>query len=184
MDLHEMIKEARLGDAAAQKCLFEKLTAKMLMLCRRYVKSYQDAEELMLDGFLKVFKNLGSFKYQGDDLFVGWVKKIMINECLMFMRKTNLLVIAAESIPDDIHLEEEALNNLSASEIFELITQLPPGYRIIFNLYEIDGMTHKEISTLLGISEGTSKSQLSKGKKLLQKMLLQNQNSYVNRKTP
>ena len=63
MDLHEMIKEAKLGDAAAQKCLFEKLTAKMLMLCRRYVKSYQDAEELMLDGFLKMFKNLGSFKY-------------------------------------------------------------------------------------------------------------------------
>lgn len=183
MDLHEMIKEAKLGNAAAQKCLFEKLTARMLMLCKRYVKSHQDAEELMLDGFYKMFKSLTSFKYQGDESFVAWVKKIMINECLMFMRKTNLLVIAAESIQDDIHLEEEALNKLSASEIFELITQLPPGYRIIFNLYEVDGMAHKEIAKLLGISEGTSKSQLSKGKRLLQKMLLQNQNMYANRKT-
>ncbi len=183
MDISELIKEAKQGSSAAQKCLFDLLADKLLMICRRYVKRPEDAEEIMLDGFYKFFKNLSSFNYQGEAALFVWMKKIMINECLMFLRKKNGFNIVSDSDVPDIPLEEEALNNLSAAEIFNIVIQLPVGYRTVFNLYEIEGMPHKEIALLLGISEGTSKSQLSKSKVLLQKMLLQKGINYVNRKS-
>jgi RNA polymerase sigma-70 factor (ECF subfamily) len=184
MSLPELIKEAKQGSAAAQKCLFDQFADKMMMVCRRYVKSIQDAEELMLDGFYKFFKNLHAFHYQGDASLYAWLKKIMINECLMFLRKKSVFTMVSETAAEELSLQEEAFNNLSAAEIFNLIVQLPVGYRTIFNLYAVEGMSHKEIADLLGIAEGTSKSQLSKAKTLLQKMLLQNQTDYVARKTP
>ena len=183
MNILELIKEANKGSAAAQKCLFDKLSAKMLMLCRRYVKNRQDAEEILLDGFYKFFKNLSTFVFQGDDTLHAWLKKIMVNECLMFLRKKNVFTMATEVEAADLPLEEEALNNLSANDIFTMILQLPVGYRTVFNLYVIEGYEHKEIARMLGISEGTSRSQLSKAKALLQKILLQKGNDYVKRKT-
>ena len=183
METSELIKEAKQGSAAAQKCLFDQLSEKMLVICRRYVKSNEDAEELMLDGFYKFFKKISSFNYQGDAALYGWLKRIMINECLMFLRKKNVFNIVTDTAAEDIPLQEEALNNLSAGEIFNLIVQLPVGYRTVFNLHVIEGMTHTEIASLLGIAEGTSKSQFSKAKILLQKLLLQNNTEYVKRKT-
>ena len=154
-----------------------------MLVCRRYVKSPEDAEELMLDGFYKFFKKLSSFHYQGEAPLYVWLKKIMINECLMMLRKKNVFTIVIESDAEDIPLEAEALNNLSAKEIFDLIVQLPVGYRTVFNLYVIEGMDHKEIAALMGIAEGTSKSQLSKARSLLQKKLSQNGTRYVKRKS-
>ena len=136
------------------------------MICGRYVKNREDAEEIMLDGFYKFFKNLSSFNFQGDAALFAWIKKIMINECLMFLRKKTVFNIVSDSVAEEVSLEEEALNNLSAAEIFGLVIRLPVGYRTVFNLFEIEGMAHKEIASLLGISEGTSKSQLSKSKAL------------------
>src|ERR1017187_3404606 len=183
METSELIKEAKQGSVAAQKCLFDRLAEKMLMIRRRYVKTSEDAEELMLDGFYKFFKKISSFSYQGDAALYGWLKKIMINECLMFLRKKNVFDIVTEANIEEIPLQEEALNNLSANEIFKMIVQLPVGYRTVFNLYVIEGMAHKEVAALLNISEGTSKSQLSKAKVLLQKMLLQNDMDYDKRKS-
>ena len=183
MDVSELIKEARQGSAASQKCLFDLLSDKMMLICRRYLKSREDAEEALLDGFYKFFKNLSAFHYQGDSALHVWLKKTMINECLMMLRKKNVFTIVIESSAEDIPLEEEALNNLSAKEIFDLIVQLPVGYRTVFNLYVIEGMDHKEIAGLMGIAEGTSKSQLSKAKSLLQKKLLQNGTAYIKRKS-
>jgi RNA polymerase sigma factor (sigma-70 family) len=183
METAELIKETKQGSSAAQRYLFDQLSAKMLMICRRYVKNEEDAEELMLDGFYKFFKKISSFNYQGDAALYGWLKRIMINECLMFLRKKNVFTIVTEAEVEDLALPEEALNNLSANEIFNLIVQLPVGYRTVFNLYVIEGMPHKEVAELLSISEGTSKSQLSKAKVLLQKMLLQNDMDYVKRQT-
>ncbi len=183
METSELIKEAKQGSAAAQKCLFDQLAEKMLVICRRYVKSNEDAEELMLDGFYKFFKKIAPFNYQGDAALYIWLKKIMINECLMFLRKKSVFTIVTEANVEEIPLQEEALNNLSANEIFKMIVQLPVGYRTVFNLYVIEGMPHKEVAALLNISEGTSKSQLSKAKVLLQKMLLQNDMDYDKRKT-
>ncbi|MEO8762913.1 MAG: sigma-70 family RNA polymerase sigma factor [Ginsengibacter sp.] len=183
METSELIKEAKQGSAAAQKCLFDLLSAKMLLICRRYVKNSEDAEELLLDGFYKFFNKLPSFNYQGDAALYMWLKKIMINECLMFLRKKNVFNIVTEATAEEIPLQEEALNNLSAAEIFNLIVQLPVGYRTVFNLYVIEGMQHGEIATVMGITEGTSKSQFSKAKILLQKLLLQNKTEYVKRKS-
>lgn len=173
MDISTLVREAKEGSTAAQKCLFDQLSDKMSLVCRRYVKKREDAEEILLDGFYKFFKNLPAFTYQGDASLVAWLKKIMVNECLMFLRKKNLFVLVSETEAEEMQLQEEAMDNLSANEIFNLIIQLPVGYRTVFNLYEIEGMGHKEVAALMGISEGTSKSQLSKAKSLLQKMLLQ-----------
>ncbi|MEO6316161.1 MAG: sigma-70 family RNA polymerase sigma factor [Chitinophagaceae bacterium] len=183
MEIAKLVKEAKQGSTAAQKCLFDQLSDKMLLLCRRYVKNREDAEELLLDGFYKFFKNLPSFNYQGDPALYAWLKRIMVNECLMFLRKKNAFSMVTESAGEEMALEEAALNNLSAAEIFNMIVQLPVGYRTVFNLYAVEGMTHGEIACALGISEGTSKSQLSKARSLLQKMLAQKGTEYGKRKT-
>lgn len=183
METSELIKEAKHGSTAAQKYLFDQWAEKMHLICRRYVKSPEDAEELLLDGFYKFFKKINSFTYKSDAALYMWLKKIMINECLMFLRKKNVFTIVTEASVQEMHLQKDALDKLSANEIFNLIIQLPVGYRTVFNLYVIEGMQHKEVATLLNISEGTSKSQLSKAKVLLQKMLLQNDMDYDKRKT-
>jgi RNA polymerase sigma-70 factor (ECF subfamily) len=154
----------------------------MILLCRRYVKNAEDAEEVLLDGFYKFFKNMPAFHYQGEAAMMAWLKKIMVNECLMLLRKKNVFTIVTESSAEELPLEAEALDQLSAKEIFDLIVQLPVGYRTVFNLFEIEGRDHKEIAGLLGITEGTSKSQLSKAKSLLQKNLLKNGTGYIKRK--
>ena len=149
------------------------------MLCRRYVKSQEDAEERMLDGFYKFFKTLPKFQYLSDAALHAWLKKTMVNECLMQLRKKNVFNIVSESMASELSLEEDMLDELSAEEIFNLVVQLPLGYRTVFNLYVIEGFDHKEIAGILNISEGTSKSQLSKSKGLLQKMLLSKGNEHA-----
>jgi RNA polymerase sigma-70 factor (ECF subfamily) len=183
MNTSELVKEAKHGSTAAQKCLFDQFAEKMLLVCQRYVKSPQDAEELLLDGFYKFFTKISSFTFQGDAALYAWLKRIMINECLMFLRAKNVFTIVTEATAEELPLQEEALDNLSAEEIFKLIVQLPVGYRTVFNLYAIEGMNHGEIAEMLNISEGTSRSQFSKAKILLQKLLLQNDIRYVKRKS-
>lgn len=178
-----LIKDAKQQSAAAQKCLFDLFADKMLMTCRRYLKNNEDAEEILLDGFCKFFKGLDSFNYHNDAALHAWVKQIMVNECLMFLRKKNVFSIVTEADAEDATIAESVFSNLSAAEIFNLIVQLPVGYRTVFNLYVIEGENHKTIASLLNISEGTSKSQLSKGRILLQKMLLQKGIEYVATKT-
>ncbi len=183
MTTAQLINEAKHERAAAQKALFHLLADKMMLLCRRYVKNSEDAEEVLLDGFAKFFKNLKAFNYIDEARLYAWVKKIMINECLMLLRRKNVFIMVSEAAAEAVELEETALNTLSAKEIFELIVQLPVGYRTVFNLYEIEGMDHKEIAALLGIAEGTSKSQLSKAKSLLQKKLEQKGAGYGKQKS-
>lgn len=183
MNTSNLIKEAKQGSVAAEKCIFDQLAGKMLLVCQRYVKNPQDAEEVLLTGFYKFFKKISSFNYQGDAALYAWIKRIMINECLMFLRAKNVFTIVTESVSQEIPLPEEALDRLSAEEIFKLIIQLPVGYRTVFNLHVIEGMTHVEIAALLKISEGTSRSQFSKAKMLLQKLLAENDITYVKRRS-
>jgi len=183
MNISEQIHDARCGSAAAQKALFDHLADPMMALCCRYLKNREDAEEVLLDGFYKFFSHLKAFRYQGEAALYAWLKRIMINECLMFLRRRHAFSVVSEKTVEDLALNVEPLAELSAAEIFELIVQLPVGYRTVFNLHVIEGMEHREIARLLGISEGTSKSQLSKARLLLQKMLLQNGINYVKRNT-
>lgn len=182
MEVPELIREAKQGNANAQQSLFDRYADGMELVCRRYVKNREDAEELLLNGFYKFFKGLHSFHYKGEAALYVWLKKTMINECLMFLRKKTMFTVVAETDAEELMMEEDPLNNISANEIFNLIIRLPVGYRTIFNLYAIEGMSHVEIAALLGIAEGTSKSQFSKARTLLQKMLTQNETTYVTRK--
>lgn len=173
MELAQLVKEASNGSPAAQKYLFDLLSDRMLWLCKRYMRDHTEAEEVLLDGFFKFFKGLNHFQYQHEAALHSWLRKIMVNECLMALRKRHLFVLVSDTEAELIPWKEEALDRLSAQEILHLIAQLPIGYKTVFNLYELEGFTHREIAEVLDISEGTSKSQLSKAKNLLQKMLMQ-----------
>lgn len=181
MDLHQLIKECKKGSVTAQKYLFDRFAKQMFIVCRRYMKNDETAEEQLMNGFLKFFQTIERFEYLNEASTVAWIKKLMVNECLMELRKnSSFLKVATDELPE-VAEDEAALHQLSAAEIFKLITQLPPGYRTVFNLFEAEGYTHKEIAAMLGISEGTSKSQLSKAKQMLQQLLHQ-QNSFYARK--
>lgn len=135
---------------------------------RRYTKSTEEAEEILSNGFIKVFKNIKQYESKGS--FEGWVRKIIVNEAINYIRyKKNLFV---ETNQEWFEIGHEDLNQKNdAQEILSLIDALPIGYKTVFNLYAIEGYPHKEIAELLGISEGTSKSQLSKARNLLQQRI-------------
>jgi len=182
MNISEQIEDARSGNAAAQKVLFNRLADPMMALCCRYVKNREDAEEILLDGFFKFFSRLSEFKYQGEAALFAWVRQIMVNECLMFLRRRHSFAIVSEAEAGEIAGEEGLPPDLSAEEIIGLIVRLPVGYRTVFNLHIIEGMEHAGIAGLLGIAEGTSKSQLHKARVLLRKMLRQKGVRYEQRK--
>ncbi len=183
MELQQLLKECKKKSVTAQKYLFDHYAISMFLVCRRYLKSDETAEEVMMNGFLKFFNSLDQFRYVNEPATVGWLKKIMVNECLMQLRSHNsYLQVAVDDIPE-IFLDEEVIGRMSAEEILKSITQLPVGYRTVFNLFEIENYSHKEIAQLLGIAEGTSKSQLNKAKNLLQQLLIKQDSEYANRKT-
>ncbi len=140
------------------------------MVCMRYVKSLPDAEEMMLNGFYNFFKTIDRFIYSGQGSIGGWLKKIMVNECLMHLRKKGLKLVIETGAGDAV-VDDGIISRMNANEIYKLVMTLPEGYRTVFNLYVIEGYTHREIAAMLGVNEGTSKSQLSKARMQLQKMI-------------
>jgi RNA polymerase sigma factor (sigma-70 family) len=168
----QLITACQAQDRMAQKQLYEALAPRMLGVCRRYVTGKEDAEDVLIEAFFKVFDNIG--RYEGKGSFEGWVRRIVVNEALMFLRKKQLLTVE----PDEQtfnkieHAEPENIEHqLAAKDILMLLEKLPTGYRTIFNLYVIEGFKHQEIADLLGISINTSKSQLILAKDRLQKMV-------------
>ncbi|MBD0278575.1 MAG: sigma-70 family RNA polymerase sigma factor [Flavisolibacter sp.] len=141
----------------------------MFMVCQRYAKNREEAEEILQEGFMKVFEFIHQFKFAGS--FEGWMRKIMVNCALQkYRNKTNLrLVISIETITTEQPDNEEILSRLGTKELLDMVQQLPPGYRMVFNLYVFEGMKHREIAECLGISEGTSKSNLSDARAILQR---------------
>ena len=183
MNLYQLLNECRRHSVTAQRYLFDHYAKSMFLVCRRYVRTDQVAEEMLMNGFLKFFSSLDRFQYHNEIATQSWLKKIMVNECLMWLRDQNsFLLVAQEEIEGEV-IEEDITSRISAAEIFNLITQLPTGYRTIFNLYVLEDMSHKEIAEALGISEGTSKSQLSKARRLLQQLINKNNQEHGNRKT-
>lgn len=164
-----LIKKASEQNREAQKQLFEQYSPKMLGVCRQYVKDIHHAEDLMLSGFLKVFTKLHSYKGEGS--FEGWVRRIIVNTCLTYLNKKNPIQLTDEEFLFD-KVATESLENTSVEDIQKLIDKLPEGYKLVFNLYAIEGYKHSEISKKLNISEGTSKSQLFKARKWLQNSYL------------
>ena len=165
----QLIKRAIKNNREAQHILYELHAPKMLSVCRYYIKDVQQAEEAMLNGFFKVFKNLKSYKAEGS--FEGWVRRIMIRESISFLRNQKHIEFSVE----DIEVNEDYSNNIKTeievNQIQQVIDQLPEGYRMIFVMYAIEGYKHYEIAEMLNISEGTSKSQLFKARQILQQQI-------------
>ena len=162
------------GDSQAQKIIYERFAENMFRHCYRYVKNEQDAEDVLVNGFLKVYDNLEKFEYRGERSLQAWVKRIMINESLMFLRKNRKINFVDSEVLVNIGTHETVNAQMAAEEIYALVLKLPTGYRTVFNLYVIEGFSHKEIANQLGITENTSKSQLSKGKAMLRRVLEKN----------
>lgn len=165
----ELIQGCRSGDRKSQKWLYEKYNARFFGVCKRYLKNIESAEDALVKGFLKIFDNINS--YEGKGNFEGWMYKIMVNECLMELRKKNDFTIYLESSNIQPRKEATALESLYEQDILKLLDYLPTGCRTIFNLYVIEGYKHSEIAKKLSISEGTSKSQLNLAKEKLKVML-------------
>ncbi|MBL7825384.1 MAG: RNA polymerase sigma factor [Saprospiraceae bacterium] len=170
MDIEGIIKRLREQDRTAQKQLYERYSPLMFSVCRRYLRSREDAEEALISGFFKVYAQIDGFSNLGS--FEGWMRRIMVNECLMILRRSQPLVFPGEEHhfpeqPDSFSIEAD----ISAREIMELLEQLPPGYRTVFNLYVLEGFKHHEIAETLGISINTSKSQLVLAKEKLRNLL-------------
>ena len=167
-----LIKRASTGSRDAQKKIYEMHSPKMLSVCRQYIKDFHHAEEVMLNGFFKVFQHLDSFKSEGS--FEGWIRKIMVRESISFLRQYKKL-----QFQEDLGYESvESINNINSemdvADIQSLIDNLPEGYRMVFVLYAIEGYKHQEIAKMLDINEGTSKSQLFKARKMLQDQIKNN----------
>jgi len=160
-----LIKKAISNNREAQKQLFEQYSPKMLGVCRQYVKDLHHAEDLLLQGFLKVFTNLHKFKHEGS--FEGWIRRIMVNNCISYLRKKNRIDLSDEDYLFN-DSATESLESTTVEDIQKLIDQLPEGYKMVFNLFAIEGYKHSEIAQQLNISESTSKSQLFKARKMLQ----------------
>ncbi len=169
MDHKKLIEACRRQDRKAQRALYEKYSPQMFGVCKRYVKNKEDAEDVLLEAFFKVFTNIHQFK--GDGSFEGWIRRIVINESLMFLRKKHNFHIRVELTQVDAQTPTTAIDKLEAEDIIYFMDQLPTGYRTIFNLYVVEGYKHREIAELLGISINTSKSQLILAKKRLRTLL-------------
>mgnify|MGYP003558012058 FL=1 len=159
----ETIRLAVENNRQAQQMIYAKYAPKMLSVCRQYIKDIQFAEDLMITSFMKVFVNLEKFENKGS--FEGWMRRIMINECISYIRVHKKVSF----LEDEFYAEtgfDASESNYNVDEIQFMIDNLPEGYKLIFNLFAIEGYKHQEIATMLNISEGTSKSQLFQARKM------------------
>ena len=171
----QIIEDCIVGKRSAQKKLYETYAPRMLSVCMRYCRKREEAEDVMIEGFLKVFQNIHTYRREG--VFEGWMRRIMVNHALNYIRKQ-------QKLSGQLHIEEineteivredepfEFPEGLSPDKIMKMIQTLPDGYRMVFNLYVFEGHNHNEIGQILGISENTSKTQLMKARRWLRKRL-------------
>lgn len=164
--------------ALSEKEIYDLFAERMLVLCFRYIGNLMDAEEILHDGFIKVFGHMHKFEERHEKGFECWIKKIMVNECLMFLRKNhNFRLISMDEVNEKDLIKQDCPDSLDAESYFSVLNSLPVGYRTVFNLYAIEGYSHHEISEFLKITESTSRSQLSKARKMLQNKLLKQTDS-------
>lgn len=167
MTERELIIGCLKGDPPSQEALFRRYAGKMMTVSRRYARHHMEAEDILQDAFVKVFKNMN--KFQGKGSFEGWIRRIVVNTALKNYQKLSYQKedIGTENVVEKSE-DPKVYSNLGAEDLLKLVSELPEGYKIVFNLYAIEGYSHKEISELLEIKESTSRSQLVKARKMLQ----------------
>jgi len=172
----EIISGCLKGNKKAQKALYDKYSAKMLGVCLRYFRNTYEAEDALQEGFIRVFNNIDKFRNEGS--FDGWIRRIIVNTALNYY-KSNLkhyYAVDYDEIEEAVEDTKLSFDNLSVEFLLKVIQSLPEGYRLVFNMYEIEGYSHKEIGVMLGVSINTSKSQLMKAKRYLQNKLITKEN--------
>lgn len=170
----QVIKACISGDRKAQKKLYDTFSRTMFGVCLRYSNNYDEAKDIMQDGFIKVYTKLGQFSFQGS--LEGWMKRVFVNTALEYYRANkNHLYHSDVEVAHDVPYQEQTLDRISHKEILAVMNKMATGYRMVLNLYIIEGYSHAEIAEMMDISEGTSKSQLSRARVLLQKELLKHQ---------
>lgn len=168
----ELITGCLRNERRFQEGLYNQHGSTMFSICLRYASDYYQAEDMLQEGFIKVFNNLKNFRSEGS--FEGWMKRIFVNTAIEWLRKNKVMneMQEIENVPLHI-VQEDCFSQLAADDLMKLIQSLSPGYRTVFNLYSIEGYSHKEIGEMMNINEGTSKSQLARARYILQKMVVQ-----------
>ncbi len=171
MSIKQLIIDCKNNDLKAQEQLYRQYAPKLFSVCLKYSRNYTDAQDNLQDGFILIFEKIHSFSFKGS--FDGWLKRVMINHILQLYRKETFLSLVNEEIieAEDIVIEEETV---SLDFLMKIIQELPERYRLVFNLFAIDGYTHQEISELLNINIGTSKSNLSRARLILKEKIENN----------
>ena len=155
------------GDARCQRSLFERYAGKMLIVCLRYATDQMEAEDILQNGFVKIYRYISQFKHEGS--FEGWMRKVMVNTALKHCQKKRIHFDELQpEMPGAPVIEPYVYSHIGETDLLHLIRQLPEGYRIVFNLHVIEGYSHEEIASMLGIKDSTSRSQLVKARRMLQ----------------
>ena len=170
--IEEVVKGCQAGEPKFQELLYKTTSSKMLGICMRYAKDQFEAEDMLQTGFVKVFRKLND--YRGEGSFEGWMRRIMVNTSIEFYRKSLRTLNVVEI--GEIHEQEAStafdMSSINVKDLMKLIQNLSNGYRLVFNMYAIEGYSHKEIAAELGITEGASKSQLSRARAVLREQVL------------
>ncbi|MCO5260118.1 MAG: RNA polymerase sigma factor [Crocinitomicaceae bacterium] len=171
MDEQTLIQDCLNGNSIAQRKLFEKFAPKMMSVCLRYMKDSQEAEDVLQDGFVKIFQSLSAYEKIGS--LEGWIRRIIVNTALDQLRKNNKFgyMDDVDEVGYKIENNSYIVENLAAQDLMNMISQMPDGYKVVFNMFAIEGYSHKEIAEQLGISENTSKSQYLRARDYLKKQL-------------
>jgi RNA polymerase sigma factor (sigma-70 family) len=169
----QLIKECVSGSAVAQKKFYDLFARKMMGVCLRYANSYEEAQDVLQDGFIKIFNKLPDFESKGS--LEGWVRRIMVNTALDAYRKAkkHQSNVDVDSVSYMLDSNDFIVESINAEDLLKIIHSIPEGYRVVFNLFAIEGYSHKEIAEQLGVTESTSKSQYSRAKKMLRKLLIE-----------
>lgn len=168
MGLENLINACKNRNAKAQEQLYKLYSSKLFAVCLKYSRSYAEAQDNLQDGFIIIFNKIGQFNNKGS--FEGWLKRIMINNVLQTYRNTNFLELVADDLPEQIDVEIDD-EQVSLEYLLKIIQELPDRYRLVFNLYAIDGYSHKEIADMLSITTGTTKSNLARARMILKEKI-------------
>lgn len=169
MGLNKLIKKCANNDRVAQEEIYQLFAGKLFSICLKYSKNKQEAQDNFQDGFITIFSKIGQFNFKGS--FEGWLKRVMVNTILLKYRKKRVLNIVTEDIPDEVIVDVDDDVEISLDFLLNLINELPERYRLVFNMYVLDGYSHKEISSMLLIAEGTSKSNLARARGILKQKI-------------
>lgn len=171
--VRQIVERIRKKDQRAMGQLYQTYVEELSSVCYRYVSDKNDAKDVLQNSFMKIFTSISTFEYRNEDSFRAWLKRIVVNEALLFLRSKKKLLFVEHNLSEDLQIAEEEpkVEQVSPNDIHRLISELPDGYRTVLNLYVFEGFSHRQIAEMLGIKEGTSASQLYYAKQLLAKKI-------------